>query len=243
MDRRERVDDPEVALREAFDGLRAGIWTALPGIIQSFSASAMTCEVQPTIKVPVRQIDGTIVTVALPLLVDCPVQFPSGGNCTLTFPVGPGDECLVVFASRCIDSWWQSGGVQEQAELRMHDLSDGFALLGFRSKPRALSGISTTAAQLRTDDGQAYVEVNAATHAIKIQTTAPVSVTSSASASVTAPSISLGATGQTLLAFVTSAFQTLFNGHTHTSAGAGSPTSTPNQTMGSGHLTSTVKGG
>lgn len=160
MDRRERVDDPEVALREAFDGLRAGIWTALPGIIQSFNASAMTCEVQPTIKVPVRQIDGTTVTVALPLLVDCPVQFPSGGNCSLTFPVAPGDECLVVFASRCIDSWWQSGGVQEQAEVRMHDLSDGFVLLGFRSKPRALANVSTSATQLRSEDGSTYIEMN-----------------------------------------------------------------------------------
>ncbi|SPA44830.1 Gp138 family membrane-puncturing spike protein [Cupriavidus taiwanensis] len=243
MDRRERVDDPEVSLREAFDGLRAGIWTALPGVIQSFDDGAMTCEVQPTIKIPVRRINGTVESVALPLLVDCPVQFPSGGNCSLTFPVAPGDECLVVFASRCIDGWWQSGGVQEQAELRMHDLSDGFVLLGFRSKPRALAGVSATAAQLRTDDGQAFVEVNAATHAINIQTTAPVNVTSTASASVTAPSISLGAAGQSLLSFVTSAFQALFNGHTHTSAGAGSPTSVPNQAMGSTHLTSTVKGG
>lgn len=221
--------------------MRAGIWTALPGVIQSFNPVAMTCEVQPGIKVNVRQQDGTIVSVALPMLVDCPVQFPSGGNCTLTFPVGQGDECLVVFASRCIDGWWQSGGVQEQAELRMHDLSDGFVLLGFRSQPRVLSGISASAAQLRTDDGQAFVEVNAATHAINIQTTAPVNVTSSASARVTAPSISLGATGQTLLAFVTSAFQALFNGHTHNETG--SVTGVPNQQMGAGHVTSTVKGG
>ncbi|MCT9056513.1 Gp138 family membrane-puncturing spike protein [Cupriavidus gilardii] len=169
MDRRERVDDPEVALREAFDGLRAGIWTALPGIIQSFDAAAMTCEVQPSIKVPVRQIDGSIVSVTMPLLVDCPVQFPSGGNCTLTFPVKPGDECLVVFASRCIDAWWQSGGVQEQAELRMHDLSDGFALLGFRSKPRALSGVSTSTAQLRSDAGDTYVDLDPAGKVVKVK--------------------------------------------------------------------------
>ncbi|QYY30231.1 hypothetical protein K2O51_22935 [Cupriavidus pinatubonensis] len=169
MDRRERVDDPEVALREAFDGLRAGIWTALPGIIQSFNDDAMTCEVQPTIKVPVRQIDGSIVTVALPLLVDCPVQFPSGGNCSLTFPVKLGDECLVVFASRCIDSWWQSGGVQEQAELRMHDLSDGFVLLGFRSKPRALTGISTSTTQLRNDAGDTYVDLDPAGKIVKVK--------------------------------------------------------------------------
>jgi len=168
MDRRERVDDPEVALREAFDGLRAGIWTALPGIIQSFDAAAMTCEVQPSIKVPVRQIDGSIVSVTMPLLVDCPVQFPSGGNCTLTFPVKPGDECLVVFASRCIDAWWQSGGVQEQAELRMHDLSDGFALLGFRSKPRALPAISGAATQLRSEDGSTYIEMNPTLRKVRI---------------------------------------------------------------------------
>ncbi len=168
MDRRERVDDPEVALREAFDGLRAGIWTALPGVIQSFDAGAMTCEVQPAIKIPVRQLDGTIESVALPLLVDCPVQFPSGGNCSLTFPVAPGDECLVVFASRCIDGWWQSGGVQEQAELRMHDLSDGFVLLGFRSKPRPLNGISTSTTQLRSDVGDTYVDLDPAGKIVRV---------------------------------------------------------------------------
>nr|WP_315596085.1 Gp138 family membrane-puncturing spike protein [uncultured Cupriavidus sp.] len=241
MDRRERVGDPETALREALDGMRAGLWTALPGIIDSFDPDAMTCQVQPGIKMLVRQLDGTTVSIPLPLLVDCPVQFPSGGNCSLTFPVAPGDECLVVFASRCIDGWWQSGGVQEQAELRMHDLSDGFVLLGFRSQPRVLANVSTSAAQLRTDDGQAFVEVNAATHAINIQTSAPVNVTSSSSARVTAPSILLGATGQSLLSFVTSAFQALFNGHTHPETG--STTGVPNQQMGAGHLTNTVKGG
>ncbi len=169
MDRRERTNDPEVALREAFDGMRAGLWTALPGTIESFDPATMTCQVQPGLKMQVRALDGTITSVALPLLVDCPVQFPSGGNCTLTFPVTRGDECLVVFASRCIDSWWQSGGVQEQAELRMHDLSDGFVLLGFRSKPRALSSVSTTTAQLRSDDGKTYVDLDPAGQIVKVK--------------------------------------------------------------------------
>lgn len=158
-------------MREALDGMRAGLWTALPGIIQSFSgggAFPLTCAVQPAIKVLVRQQDGTVESTALPMLVDCPVQFPSGGNCSLTFPVAPGDECLVVFADRCIDAWWQSGGVQEQAEVRMHDLSDGFVLLGFRSKPRALSGVSATSAQLRSEDGSTYIEMNPTTKKVKI---------------------------------------------------------------------------
>lgn len=242
MDRRERVNDPETALREALDGYRAGIWTALPGIIQSFQSDAgrpPTCSVQPAVKLRVRQQDGTSVSVALPVLVDCPVQFPAGGNCTLTFPVAVGDECLVVFASRCIDGWWQSGGVQEQAEIRMHDLSDGFVLLGFRSVPRALANVSTTAAELRTDDGAARITMDGQTHAISIQTTAPVNVATTAAASVTAPVINLGAVGQSLRAFVTDMFVGLFNGHTHASGGAG----IPNQQMGPSHVTTTVKGG
>ncbi|WP_079218937.1 Gp138 family membrane-puncturing spike protein [Herbaspirillum robiniae] len=168
MDRRERVADQETALREAFDGLRSGIWTALPCIIESFDAVAQTCSAQPTIKMLVRQLDGTISSASLPLLLDCPVQFPGAGGCSLTFPVAQGDECLVVFASRCIDSWWQSGGVQEQAELRMHDLSDGFAVLGFRSRPRALPNISATSAQLRSDDGATFIDLNSETGEIKV---------------------------------------------------------------------------
>ncbi|MGO4412496.1 Gp138 family membrane-puncturing spike protein [Cupriavidus sp. KB_39] len=171
MNRLERIGGAEVALRAALDGYGAGIWTALPGIIQSFQSGPgqpPTCSVQPSIKMRVRQQDGTVASVALPVLVDCPVQFPAGGNCTLTFPVAPGDECLVVFASRCIDGWWQSGGVQEQAELRMHDLSDGFVLLGFRSVPRALANVSTTATQLRSENGATYIEMNPTLQKVKI---------------------------------------------------------------------------
>ncbi|HEM8999475.1 TPA: hypothetical protein U2T46_001520 [Burkholderia cenocepacia] len=168
MDRKERVDDELASLRAMLRGWQVGMWTALPGVIESFDGDSQTCAVQLAIKVPVRANDGAVTTAALPPVVNCPVQFPSGGNCTLTFPVTPGDECLVVFASRCIDAWWQSGGVQEQAEWRMHDLSDGFALLGFRSKPRALAGVSATSAQLRSDDGLTFVDLNPTAGTLKL---------------------------------------------------------------------------
>jgi len=170
------MDDPIRWLAVAFNGLQSKLWTALPGIIQSFDAVAMTCVVQPAIQALVRDEAGNLSPVNLPLLLDCPVQFPAGGGCTLTFPVKPNDECLVVFASRCIDSWWQSGGIQAQAELRMHDLSDGFALLGFRSQPRVIGAVSTNSAQLRSDDGIAFVEINPSTHAVNATTTGPMAL-------------------------------------------------------------------
>ncbi|MGK8887357.1 Gp138 family membrane-puncturing spike protein [Burkholderia gladioli] len=168
MNRNERIDDPLAALRAVVRGQQAEIWTALPGIIESYDPGAQTVAIQAGLKVPVRAGDGTLTTVELPQLVDCPAQFPSGGNSTLTFPVARGDECLVVFASRCIDAWWQSGGVQELADTRMHSLSDGFALLGFRSQPRVLANVSTTSAQLRSDDGATFIDLNPTAQTVKI---------------------------------------------------------------------------
>lgn len=185
MNIRELVGDPFENDTIAFHNKQAQIWTAIPGIIQSFNASHMTCVVQPAIQAKRFMPDGSVKNVSLPLLLDCPVQFPAGGGCTLTFPVVAGDECLVVFSSRCIDAWWQSGGVQPQAELRMHDLSDGFVMLGFRSVPRVISALSTTSAQLRTDDGAAYVGVNSATHEIDVTTSGNI-IANAASATVTA---------------------------------------------------------
>ena len=147
---------------------QANIWTALPGIIQTFNPLKMTCTVQPAIQAILFDASGLPVNTTLPLLVDCPIQFLAGGNCTITFPINLGDECLIIFASRCIDAWWQSSGVQPQAELRLHDLSDGFILLGFRSVPRVIANISVNSIQIRSDDGAAFMELNPTTHAVKM---------------------------------------------------------------------------
>ena len=126
MDRRERWAEPVEALRAALDGRQAEMWTALPGIVQSFDPAAMTVSVQPAVAGRISDEAGKAASVDLPILPDVPVVFPGGGGFALTFPVAAGDECLVVFASRCIDAWWQSGGVGEPMEPRMHDLSDAY---------------------------------------------------------------------------------------------------------------------
>jgi len=171
MDSRERWDDPEEALRVAMEGMRSGLWTAMPGIIQSFNADTVTAEVQLSIKGVVQAPDGTAKFTDLPLLVDVPVFFPRGGNCTLTFPVSEDDECLVVFSARCIDGWWQSGGVQAPMEPRMHDLSDGFAFVGFFSQTTKIGGISTASTQLRSNDGSTSIDLNPVSQ--KVTITAP----------------------------------------------------------------------
>ena len=137
------------------------IWTALPGIVQSVNWSEMTCSVQPAIQSQVQNEDGTISSVNLPLLIHVPIVFPSAGGFTITMPLKSNDEVLVVIASRCIDSWWQLGGIGVQAEMRMHDLSDGFAIPGPKSVPAVIPNISTTNMQIRNNAGTAYIELTA----------------------------------------------------------------------------------
>ena len=88
----ERQDSPELVLKAVADSLSTGLRVAMPGIIQSFDADAVTATIQPAVKASVRQADGTVASVALPLLVDVPVEFPRGGGVTLTFPIKPGDD-------------------------------------------------------------------------------------------------------------------------------------------------------
>ncbi|CAI2024094.1 phage baseplate assembly protein V [Serratia marcescens] len=164
----ERQDSPELVLKAVADSLSTSLRVAMPGIIQSFDAGAVTATIQPAVKASVRQSDGALSSVALPLLVDVPVVFPRGGGVTLTFPVAAGDECLVVVADRCIDYWWQNGGVQEPVDQRQHHLADAFAMVGPQSQAKKISGISTSAAQFRSDDGSTYLEIDPATKKMKI---------------------------------------------------------------------------
>lgn len=153
MIRQERTKDFETALLAALQGWQAGLWTALPCIVESFDADKQTCVLQPTIKGIYRSAAGDLSTHNLPLLLDVPVYRLRGGGFSITVPLSAGDEGLAIFASRCIDAWWQNGGVQEQNEIRMHDLSDGFFLPGFNSQTKNLSAFCTDGIQLRNDAG------------------------------------------------------------------------------------------
>lgn len=104
------------------DAILESVHVSVPGEVVSFDANKRTAVIQPVIRRWRK-------TEPPPLLLDVPVFFP-GGN---VIDVRPGDGCLVVFADHCIDAWFQNGGVSTPVSARMHDLSDGFAFIGFRT--------------------------------------------------------------------------------------------------------------
>ena len=149
--------DLDKSRRERSDFSRT-LRVAIPGIVTEVNYSAQTVSVQPTIREKI-EMDGTYQWVELPILINVPFFVYSGGGYCITLPVSPGDECLVIFADSCIDAWWQSGGVQNQVERRRHDLSDGMAIVGFRSQVHTVPGYSGDSVQVRTEDGGTFIDL------------------------------------------------------------------------------------
>lgn len=145
--------------RNAIRAALANLWTCLPCEVIEYNPEAVTVNVQPLIKIPVHLPDGEIETVELRMLLDVPVMFPCAGGFTITHPIKKGDECLVNFADRNIDLWWQSGGIQDPFDTRKHDLSDGFAFFRPQSQAKRISDISTTDLEIRNDANTCKIQI------------------------------------------------------------------------------------
>lgn len=158
-DRRSRSGDMVTALQAAMKGWQADVWTSCVATVVSWDSDTNTVSVQPALSLERLRADGTTVVERLPVLVNCPVEFPQAGPFALTFPIAAGDEGLVTITSRCIDSWFQSGGHGVAPDKRMHDLSDGVFNPSLRNQGRRLGSISTTDVQLRHEDGDAFVGI------------------------------------------------------------------------------------
>lgn len=103
-----------------------------------------------------QNLDGSTAPIQkdYPILVDCPVIILGGGNCSLTFPIQKGDECLILFNDRDIDNWAKGARSGPVASNRLHSFSDGIALVGF-IKPSVYDAVRTV---LR--NGDTYIGVS-----------------------------------------------------------------------------------
>lgn len=155
----ERSPDLSKTIRDLIKSELANVWTSMPCIVESYDPEAVTVTVIPAIRIPVRMKDGSIETVEIDPIPDVPVMFPCAGGFTITHPIRKGDECLVSFASRNIDLWWQSGDVQDPFDMRKHDLSDGFAFFKPQSQTKKINNISTENLEIRTDNNTAKIQI------------------------------------------------------------------------------------
>ena len=116
----DHFDESGQLLQSWKEEIMSSIHCALPGTVVSFDEESQTAVIQPAVK--------SSSGIELPLLHDVPVFMP------VPFEVHEGDACLVVFADRDIDSWFETGETEVPPSGRMHSLSDGFAFVGFRPR-------------------------------------------------------------------------------------------------------------
>ena len=159
-------DGREQGLHEIInEGIRAALLethTALPGRIEAYDETTQTATVVVELQREFRERDGAVVAESVPFLLEVPVLFPRAGGFSITFPVAAGDKCLVVFSERDISGWRQLGAEALPPSARMHSLSDAVAILGLWPSGNAISPApSSSALQIRSDDGNIVIEVSA----------------------------------------------------------------------------------
>lgn len=94
-------------------------------IAKIVAVKAKTIDVKPVIQ---RVVDGK--NIDLPVFPDVPPVFMQGGTSYDAHPIAVDDYCLVLINERCFDRWYAGADGAPPLEFRMHDYSDGFALVG-----------------------------------------------------------------------------------------------------------------
>ena len=147
--KRETSSTSNVDLIGLFDRFKRDIFTSLHchklGIIESFDPDTQTASVRINHK---GVFDGKLFD--YPILKRVPVFIPAGGDAKITMPVSQGDTCLLLFSDRDKNAWLMTGAnYAVPLTPRAHDISDGLAIVGFRSEKNKIPDYNAKDAELR----------------------------------------------------------------------------------------------
>lgn len=110
------------------------------GIVQEFNPTDLTVQVQIASKKPIGMNEDGTQRVREYAPIYAKVCYC---NPFITYPIKKGDECVLLFSDREIESWFINGDVNPESYTRMHDLTDAIALFGVRSIPKMIEIITS----------------------------------------------------------------------------------------------------
>ena len=200
---------PEEVFHKALSNLSFEMRVAMPGIVQSWNPTTQTASIKLSLREKLN-IDGNPSWTEIPLLVDVPLVTLKGAGHLIATAINEGDECWVWFADGCFDATWQSSGVQNQPDLRRHDLSDGFFMPSLFSQPNVISNYPTEGIEIRDESGS--TKVNVTSGSVSVQGT---------SVNVIGSTISINGSNVSLGASTTIDGKSFLN-HTHSGVESGS---------------------
>jgi len=144
------------------------------------------------------------------LLYDVPTFTSGGGGWHVTFPIKPGDPCLLNFSQFGYDHWFvdneDSAGIRDDGHPqpwvgRRFDLADGFVQVGWNNLQTAIANYKANDAEFRNADSaqrvslkeEGDVEIVTGTTSIVLSNTGTITVNSDTSVTVTSPTVDINA--------------------------------------------------
>jgi hypothetical protein len=120
------------------------------GIIQSFDPARQVADVHIAY---LRTFEDTSTDsgerhIPYNVLLDCPCVILRGGKMSVRPPIQAGDECLILFNDRDIDSWFAKSQVGILKTERTHDFTDAIALVGLGSTKNFISAYDPSALEI-----------------------------------------------------------------------------------------------
>lgn len=115
----------------AMDNALANLHTMT--IAKVVAVNEFTIDCKPVIN---RVVNGE--SKELTLFSEVPPVFLHGGSDYTAEAIKAGDYALIMFTERCYERWYFGDDNEAPSEMRMHDYSDGFALVGLRPESSAI---------------------------------------------------------------------------------------------------------
>lgn len=117
-------------ITRALESRLGDVYTAMPGIVQSYDPATQTADVLPGIQRAVTTTEDDIAYEDLPIVPNVKVCFPRGGPFQISWPLNKGDSVILICTTYAIQQWRQGDNSQTVApgDLRLHSLGSAFAL-------------------------------------------------------------------------------------------------------------------
>lgn len=145
-------------MRRVLETDRTEIHTWMPGVLESYNATEQTCSVRLGAReiLPSGDDDEPDTVGDYPILVDVPVQFPSGsdGGPYIAWALAAGCPGIVLFAECDIGAWRAGDGAPVDPGIATrHGLSGATFVPGLRPRSRKLANAPTTGLRMGIDGG------------------------------------------------------------------------------------------
>lgn len=139
----------------------------MPGRVVAFDQVLQQVEVQICAERVSMNSQENLTAVDRKTLLGVPVHVASTGSYSLTLPIEIGDPCLLFFSQVGYDHWFYEdkdragllAGLPKPWLHRQFNEDDGYALVGFKTQPRAISNYSIDGAELRNAAGDQVIRL------------------------------------------------------------------------------------